>query len=160
MKTKIYLSAILALGLGLTACNDDFLERAPKTELTEENAFQSYDNFKAFAWPLYEMFSNTMFGTAISGTGPPGFPSDSSFRKTESIFFFSIWSAVLSPFGRISTLSTETPFSFSQAIVLGRSFSLRAVRINKAIWSSFKARAKQIKSMLAAALGQRRANKA
>ncbi len=69
MKTKIYLSAILALGLGLTACNDDFLERAPKTELTEENAFQSYDNFKAFAWPLYEMFSNTMFGTAISGTG-------------------------------------------------------------------------------------------
>lgn len=66
---KIYISLTFLLGLGFTACNDSFLEREPQTSLTEENAFQSYDNFKAFAWPLYEVFSNTMFGTAINGTG-------------------------------------------------------------------------------------------
>ena len=55
--------------MSLTACNDGFLDRAPITSLTEENAFQSYENFQAFAWPLYEMFNNTMFGTAINGTG-------------------------------------------------------------------------------------------
>lgn len=63
---KIYAYIALSLGLGLASCNDSFLDKAPVTDLTEENAFQSYDNFKAFAWPLYEVFSNNnMFGTAI-----------------------------------------------------------------------------------------------
>lgn len=69
MRKNICYSIILSLGLSLTACNDGFLDRAPITSLTEENAFQSYENFQAFAWPLYEMFNNTMFGTAINGTG-------------------------------------------------------------------------------------------
>lgn len=67
---KLYFSFALLAGLALSSCNDSFLDKAPITSLTEENAFQSYDNFKAFAWPLYEVFSNSgMFGTAINGTG-------------------------------------------------------------------------------------------
>lgn len=67
---KIYISlAIFAGSLLATGCNDSFLEKAPVTDLTEENAFNSYDNFKLFAWPCYEMFKNTMFGTSINGTG-------------------------------------------------------------------------------------------
>ena len=67
---KLYFSFALLAGLALSSCNDSFLDKAPVTSLTEENAFQSYDNFKAFAWPLYEVFSNSgMFGTAINGTG-------------------------------------------------------------------------------------------
>ncbi len=67
---KIYLSlAIFAGSLLATGCNDSFLEKSPITDLTEENAFNSYENFKLFTWPCYEMFKNTMFGTAINGTG-------------------------------------------------------------------------------------------
>lgn len=39
------------------------------TSLTEENAFQSYDNFKAFMWPCYEMFSNTNIATSTTAIG-------------------------------------------------------------------------------------------
>ena len=53
----------------LTGCNDSFLEKYPVTSLTEENAFQSYDNFKAFMWPCYEMFSNTNIATSTTAIG-------------------------------------------------------------------------------------------
>ena len=44
---KILLFLTLFTGMTLTGCNDSFLEKYPVTSLTEENAFQSYDNFKA-----------------------------------------------------------------------------------------------------------------
>ena len=53
---KIYLSLAILAGIGLAGCNDSFLEHAPVTSLTENNAFRSYDNFKSFAWPCYEIF--------------------------------------------------------------------------------------------------------
>lgn len=43
---KIYLSLAILAGIGLAGCNDSFLEHAPVTSLTENNAFRSYDNFK------------------------------------------------------------------------------------------------------------------
>ena len=55
---KIILASLL-FAFGLTACNDDFMERYPKTSLTEENAFLEYNSFKAFAYPLYAAFTNT-----------------------------------------------------------------------------------------------------
>ena len=61
---KILLFLTLFTGMTLTGCNDSFLEKYPVTSLTEENAFQSYDNFKAFMWPCYEMFSNTNIATS------------------------------------------------------------------------------------------------
>lgn len=73
---KIYISlAIFAGSLLATGCNDGFLDKAPVTDLTEENAFNSYDNFKLFAWPCYEMFKKDMFGTCINGTGQGSFYS-------------------------------------------------------------------------------------
>ena len=56
---KILLFLTLFTGMTLTGCNDSFLEKYPVTSLTEENAFQSYDNFKAFMWPCYETVSYT-----------------------------------------------------------------------------------------------------
>ena len=53
---KILLFLTLFAGMMLSGCNDSFLEKYPVTSLTEENAFKSYDNFKAFMWPCYEMF--------------------------------------------------------------------------------------------------------
>lgn len=60
-------SAIIYLSLMLTACNDNFLEKYPLTSLTEQNAFETYDNFKAFTYPLYDVFTNTNILTAYNG---------------------------------------------------------------------------------------------
>lgn len=59
-------------GVALTSCNDSFLEKSPVTDLTEENAFNSYDNFKAFMWPCYEMFTNNTIRTSLAEFGQNG----------------------------------------------------------------------------------------
>jgi len=56
---KKILTAAFLVATTLTACNDQFLEKYPLTDLTEENAFKEYNNFKAFMNPCYEMFTNT-----------------------------------------------------------------------------------------------------
>ena len=70
MKTKVMLSALVAsVALGFTSCNDEFMERYPVTDLTEENAFQAYDNYVSFLYPCYEMFRNGNISTSTVGTG-------------------------------------------------------------------------------------------
>jgi hypothetical protein len=66
---KIYTYLILLFGIGLTSCNDSFLDKSPVTGLTEDNAFNSYSNFQSFAWPCYEVFSNTTIATSVNGNG-------------------------------------------------------------------------------------------
>ena len=63
---KIYLSLAILAGIGLAGCNDSFLEHAPVTSLTENNAFRSYDNFKSFAWPCYEIFKDNNIAVPMS----------------------------------------------------------------------------------------------
>ena len=45
-KNIIYLAS--AFLLSFTGCNNDYLEYFPKTELTEETAFVTYENFKTY----------------------------------------------------------------------------------------------------------------
>ena len=68
MKMKKYIFILLATMLLSTSCNDSFLEKYPKTSLTEDNAFETYDNFKAFMYPCYEMFTNTTIATSLSNS--------------------------------------------------------------------------------------------
>ncbi|MGL5229022.1 MAG: RagB/SusD family nutrient uptake outer membrane protein [Bacteroidales bacterium] len=68
MKNKLINIAFCAT-LALTGCNDSFLEKYPVTDLTEQNAFKSYDNFKAFMWPCYNMFSNNTIATSVNNVG-------------------------------------------------------------------------------------------
>lgn len=72
MKRFLICMAVMGSSL-LVGCNDDFLERKPVTGLTEENTFTSYDNFKSFMWPCYEMFLDKTLGTAITDWGMNGF---------------------------------------------------------------------------------------
>lgn len=51
---------ILFLGISLLAgscMNNDFLEVYPQDKQTELTAFRTYDNFKAYAWGLYNTFN-------------------------------------------------------------------------------------------------------
>lgn len=66
MNIKIFATAALAASLAMTSCNDDFLEKVPKTDLTEATAFLEYDNFKAFMYPCYALFTNTNIRTNFS----------------------------------------------------------------------------------------------
>lgn len=69
---KLNKIALPALGLALgatviTSCNDDYLEVYPQTSLTDQNAFQTYENFRAYAYNFYDLFTNGNIFTNHSG---------------------------------------------------------------------------------------------
>ena len=65
---KALSTACLAIaGVSMTSCNDDFLEKYPQTSLTEQNAFQTYENFQAYMYNSYNLFTNTNILTNFSG---------------------------------------------------------------------------------------------
>ena len=67
MKVKnILLSGLTALSV-LTACNDDFMEKNPIGSLGESNAFQTYDNFRAYMYNCYGLFTDARIYTNFSG---------------------------------------------------------------------------------------------
>lgn len=63
-KKKYILLSVIALA-GLTSCSSDFLDRYPKDKQTEVTAFKTSENFKTYAWGLYEYFD--------------GFPNDGGY---------------------------------------------------------------------------------
>lgn len=68
IKVKYMIMAISFVFITLLAgCNDDFLEKYPITSLTEANAFQTYDNFKAYMYPCYGLFTDARINTNFSG---------------------------------------------------------------------------------------------
>lgn len=69
---KLLISLAVLSGVAFSGCNDSFLDKEPVTDLTEKNAFNSYDNFKAFMWPCYEMFTNNTIRTSLNGWGQNG----------------------------------------------------------------------------------------
>lgn len=64
---KYFLSLITILFFTI-ACNDSFLEKNPRTSLTEGNAFETYDNFKAFMYPCYSMFIDNTIRTSLTNS--------------------------------------------------------------------------------------------
>lgn len=68
-RTNIYnilVSAAAAILL-LASCNDEFLEKYPNGTLVESNAFNSYDNFKAYMYQCYALFTDARIQTNYSG---------------------------------------------------------------------------------------------
>ena len=63
---RYVINMCLALSIALSSCNDSFLEYLPKTDLTEETAFVSYENFKTYSWGLYSIFQNSVMRQYLS----------------------------------------------------------------------------------------------
>ncbi|MCM1110649.1 MAG: RagB/SusD family nutrient uptake outer membrane protein [Clostridium sp.] len=63
LKNIILPVAVLAAGAFASSCNDDYLEKYPQTGLTQQNAFQTYDNFKAYMYNCYSLFTNSQIYT-------------------------------------------------------------------------------------------------
>ena len=83
MKKIIYTIFIAIL---LFACNDSYLDKLPKTSLTEETAFLSYDNYRSFMYPCYNLFTNSYIYTnmadyAAASTGNGEFAAGMQTRK-------------------------------------------------------------------------------
>ena len=45
---RLFISLAILAGISLSSCNDSFLEKTPVTDLTENNAFNSYDKLQGF----------------------------------------------------------------------------------------------------------------
>lgn len=60
---KYTFALFIFCAIALTGClNNDFMERYPLGNPTEETAFVTYDNFKAYAWGLYETLPTLGYG--------------------------------------------------------------------------------------------------
>ena len=65
LKKYIVLPVIVLICWGVPGCSSDFLDKYPLDEQTEATAFKTNDNFKTYAWGLYEYFD--------------GFPTDGGY---------------------------------------------------------------------------------
>lgn len=70
MKSR-FLILILLPAFFITACKKDFLNKLPKDQLVPENAFIDDNNFRTYAWELYDQF-----GGYSDGQYPNGFQSE------------------------------------------------------------------------------------
>ncbi len=69
MKIKSKFIALLLAATMVSSCNDSFLEINPVESLTEDTAFDTYDNFKTYAWSLYGVFGNNNILRHIGSNG-------------------------------------------------------------------------------------------
>lgn len=93
--TKLFLAGFLITGTA--ACNDDFLEEKPNSSLTEETAFVTYDNFKAYMLPAYEMFMDTRIATSVNKT-----------NGMNSMYRGDVWA------GYVNRKNTRNPYAWNE----------------------------------------------
>lgn len=65
---------LFTAALGLTGCNDSYLERLPTTEVTEATAFKSYATSTNYLLPLYNVFNgySSFQGPNVETNSPYG----------------------------------------------------------------------------------------
>ena len=92
---KKYITIMVLACFLFIGCNDAFLDKLPLTDLTEENAFETYDNFKAFTFPLYGMFTNTTIATSVTA----GFAQNANYQGD-------VWA------GYLARRNSNNPYAF------------------------------------------------
>jgi hypothetical protein len=74
MKKNLIIALAVSL-TGLSACNDEFMEKLPIESQTPATAFKTYENFKTYSWSFYNVFTNgpilrRAFGTQGYASAP------------------------------------------------------------------------------------------
>ncbi len=59
---KSYIMAAIFSATAISGCKKDFLEKLPQTDLTDQTALVTADNFRTYAWGLYDYMEG--YGTA------------------------------------------------------------------------------------------------
>lgn len=59
--SAVILACVITIIIG--SCSDDFLNRYPLNELTEETAFVTYENFKTYSWGFYNRLGGFSTGS-------------------------------------------------------------------------------------------------
>lgn len=75
MKKHLAIFLFSAALLG-TSCNDSFLDKKPVESLTEDTFFETYENFKTYAWACYGVFDNENILRHIGTGGSSLYGSD------------------------------------------------------------------------------------
>lgn len=104
MKLNKIALPVLGLALGasvMTSCNDDYLEVYPQTSLTDQNAFQTYENFRAYAYNFYNYFVDGSILTNHSGGS----------YYWGGLYNSDFWSGLITN-RNVGNLTSENPFGF------------------------------------------------
>ncbi len=80
MKKIIYIAIASVALAGLSACNDDFLDRSPKGAVTDATAFSSYESCTAYVRSMYGVFSSRSY----QGPAPVNDAFGTSYRDLSS----------------------------------------------------------------------------
>ena len=83
MKKIAYFTAVAAMLVGFSSCNDEFLELTPKGSITDATAFTSYESCSAYLLTLYDMFGGS-YGNIFPGPAPVVGPFGTSTRDLYS----------------------------------------------------------------------------
>ena len=83
MKRIAYFAAIVAMLVGFSSCNDEFLDLSPKGSITDATAFNSYESCYAYLLTLYDVFNGDN-GNLFPGPAPVIGPLGTSTRDLYS----------------------------------------------------------------------------
>ena len=127
---KYTLALFIFCVIAFTGClNNDFMERYPLGNPTEETAFVTYDNFKAYAWGLYETLPKLGYGDTST--------DDISYNQTRGSSESNwIRGLVTVPDKRNDTAWDYYAFIRRVNLMLGRIDSSQMTEAEKAHWKS------------------------
>lgn len=104
-KTKIIGAIILITSL-FVRC-DDYLDKFPIESQTEATAFNTYDNFKTYAWNLYSIFDDYSY----NGEGNPNIMKGD--RNSDNLSFSSAGNESIFAFNRLTPTQNTIDYSYS-----------------------------------------------
>ena len=127
---KYTFALFIFCAIALTGClNNDFMERYPLGNPTEETAFVTYDNFKAYAWGLYETLPTLGYGDTST--------DDISYNQTRGSSESNwIRGLVTVPDKRDGTAWNYYGFIRRVNLMLGRIDASQMTEVEKAHWKS------------------------
>lgn len=95
MNNKIFIGILALLSVGITGCNDGFLDRYPETSITEANFFKSTEDLELYSNQFYDYFM--YFGKGFFTSSPVDYPSDNVCTAKTDVELYQLMSGGIVP---------------------------------------------------------------